>query len=127
MNAFAALLAPHGSEPTCDCRWIGRMLAHDGSDALLVAYIEELIAEAGFPPPLPHRKHGGGLSTGVHVDRSHWIRAGVVEWFGKFLPPAAAAALDEAAMDAAAEEMDAAAENLCTLRLVADNDEQVAA
>ena len=124
MSAFADLLAPYGEAPTCDCRWVGRSLGHTGSDTALVAYIEELIEGAGFPPPLPHRKHGGGLSTGVHVDRSQWIRAGVVSWLGDYLPPSAGAALDDAAMNAAADDMDAAAENLGTLRLVACNDER---
>ena len=124
MSSFADLLALHGEEEaTCTCRWVGKQLGHEGSDAALVAYVEELIAGCGFPRPLPHRKHGGGLATCVHVDRSRWIRAGVLDWLTDFLPPSAAAALDNAARERAADEMDAAAGNL---RLVAHNDLEAA-
>ncbi len=125
MSAFADLLAPHGEVPTCDCRWIGRQLGHDGSDPALVAYVEALIDGAGFPAPLPHRKHGGGLSTAVHVDRSQWLRAGVVAWLSNYLPPSAAGMLDDAARQAAADDMDAAAANLGSLRLVAEDGERI--
>lgn len=127
MSAFSILLAPHGEEPCCDCRWIGRAIGHRGSDAKLVAYIEDLITDAGFPRPIPHRRHGGGLSTGVHVDRSQWIRAGVLDWLGDFLPPSATLALDDVARKEAADEMDAAAESLCFPHLVAANDTRKAA
>lgn len=119
MSSFSALLAPHDGTPCCNLHWIGKQLGHDGSEKNLEDYVAELIDGAGFPRPLPHRKHGGGLSFGVSYSRSQWIRAGVIKWLEDYLPPAAAAALDDAARAEAAEEMDQAARNLT---LVADND-----
>jgi hypothetical protein len=122
MSAFSAMLARHEGQATCNFRWVGKVLGHRGSDEILVDYIDLLIDQAGFPRPLPHRKHGGGLETGV-APRSEWIRAGVIDWLGNYLPPSAAAALDDAAEAAAAEAMDAAASDL---RLVFSNDREVA-
>lgn len=119
MSAFIDLLAPHDGTPTCNAHWIGKQLGHDGSAATLEDYLETLIAEAGFPRPLPHRKHGGGLSFEVSYARSQWIRLGVVQWLEDFLPPPASAALEEKAFADAADEMDAAAQSLT---LVASND-----
>lgn len=115
MNAIATLAAVHTADPTCNLHWIGRQLGWDfarRSDRALEQYVEGLIAELGFPRPLPHRKHGGGISTDVSYPRSSWIRVGVLQWLGDFLPPEAGAAVDAAAMHAAADDMDAAALNL---------------
>lgn len=107
-----SLLARPGlatADPTCTAAWICRQLGQSGSEAALVDYLERLIAERGFPRPFPHRAHGGKLVDAVHFQRSRWIRAGVEQWLSDYLPPAAAAALDQAAEAAAAAEMDRAA------------------
>lgn len=100
-------------DPTCNAAWICKQLGQDGSEAVCTAYIEGLIAARGFPRPLPHRAHGGKIVDHVHFQRSRWVRAGVVQWLGDYLPPSAAIALDKRAEAAAAAEMDRAA-----LRLV---------
>lgn len=79
-------LPSDNAEPTCTLAWICKQLGFAGSDACAVAYIEGLIATRGFPRPLPHRAHGGKISDGVHYVRSRWVRAGVVQWLGDFLP-----------------------------------------
>ncbi len=112
MSALDFLFDRYGDEPTCTLHWIGRMLGHDGSTQALEQYVSNLIATEGFPPPMPHRKHGGGISHEVSYRRSHWIRAAVLQWFSGYLPPAAGAALDDRARAAAADDMDRAAGNL---------------
>lgn len=119
MSAFSKLLAATDAEPCCGLNWIGKQLGHKGSEANLEAYVSELIDRAGFPKPLPHRKHGGGLSWDVSYSRSQWIRTGVISWLGDFLPPAAACAIDDLAREEAADEMDQAARSLT---LLASND-----
>lgn len=104
--------------PTCGFYWIRRAFGQSGakspSDARFAAFLTDLIDTQGFPRPLPHPKHGGGIETGV-APKSEWLRAGVIEWFGDYLPPDTPAALDAAAEALAAADMDAAA---CGLRLV---------
>lgn len=104
-----------GDDPTVSFYWIRKALGQSGkqgcSDRRFVAYVDDLIAKCGFPRPLPAPKHGGGIELGV-THRSQWLRAGVVEWLGDYLPPDAAAALDLAAAADAAADMDAAASNL---------------
>lgn len=113
---LAALPAFDGP-PTVGFYWVGRVLGHRGSDAALVDYLTLLIGQAGFPRPLPHRKHGGGLCRDVAA-RSEWLRPAVLAWLHDFLPPEATAlALAASEADAAAA-MDAAAANL---RLVTRN------
>lgn len=101
------------ADPTCTCAWICKQLGQEGSEAVLVDYVEQLIDLRGFPRPLPHRAHGGKIVDGVSYARSRWVRAGVLQWLNDYLPPAASAALDKAAEAAAAADMDRAA-----LRLV---------
>lgn len=118
MSALNFLLDRYGDKPTCNLHWIGRMLNHGGSTHKLEEYVTRLIAEEGFPKPMPHLKHGGGLSHDVSYRRSQWIRAGVLEWLGRYLPPGAVAQDDDRAREAAADEMDRAAGHL---HLVASN------
>lgn len=107
MSLLSHLLLPaDGDPPTCNLQWICRHLGHDSSEAGQVAYIRGLIAEHGFPRPLPHLAHGSKVSLDIHATRSQWIRVAVEAWLADFLPPAGAAALDAAAMRAAAEDMD---------------------
>lgn len=94
------------ADPTCTAAWICKQLGQEGSEAVLVDYLELLIDLRGFPKPLPHRAHGGRIVDGVHFQRSRWVRAGVLQWLNDYLPPAAAAAADKAAEAAAAAEMD---------------------
>lgn len=107
-------LAPlgHIADPTCTAAWICKQLGQTGSEAVCTAYLEGLIAARGFPKPLPHRAHGGAIADGVHYTRSRWVRAGVVQWLGDYLPPAAGAALTAQAEAEAAAEMDGAARRL---------------
>lgn len=114
--------APAGSgggreNPTCSFHRVTHLLgcsAH--SDARACKFITALIADEGFPPPLPHHRHGGskggpGIERGV-APRSMWIRAAVLQWLEDSLTPAITAGLDAAARSAAASEMDAAASGL---------------
>lgn len=106
-------------DPTVSFRWIRRAFGQGDaqqrgrgcSDARFTAFLDDLIGAHGFPRPLPAPKHGGGVEIAV-TPRSQWLRAGVLEWFGDFLPPEAAASLEGAAAAAAADDMDAAAGNL---------------
>lgn len=99
-------------EPTVTAPWIGRQLGHEGSDALLEAYLNELVRDHRFPPPLPHWQWGGGVGKHIDARRSRWRREAVVAWLDDYLPPDAAAALDAAAAADAAADMDAAAGEL---------------
>lgn len=112
MSVFTPGLGRQSAPPTCNIQWICKQLGFRGSDAARVKYVSGLIATHGFPPPLPHLKWGGGISDAVNATRSEWLRAGVLKWFDDYMPPAAAAALEEQAELAAAEEMDRAAGNL---------------
>lgn len=82
-----------------------------------VTYVTKLVDERGFPAPYPSMIKGA-LVSGVTRD-SRWPRAAVETWFDNFLPPEAHAALDAAAMAAAAADMDDRAGNL---RLVGGTD-----
>lgn len=126
MSAFSIMLERHQGAPTCTIFWIKRVLGHRRSDKSLVRFVALLIAEQGFPQPIPHLKHGGGLETGVAL-KSEWLRAAVESWLeDNFLPPSAAAMLDRAGADEAAAAMDAAAASLGK-PMHAANDLQVAA
>ena len=101
--------------PTCTIHFVRNALGRsDYGDAKMVSYVEKLISDYGFPPPLPSMK--GKDITGDVTPGSRWFRDGVLAWLADFLPPDSAAAVDRHAQAAAAEEMDAAAGNL---RLVA--------
>ncbi len=118
MSAMFSLLAASGDDEgtTCTFYWVRRQFGQGArsrcSDNKFGAFLEDLIENEGFPRPLPHPKHGGGIERGV-TNRSQWIRAGVVEWLGDYLPPSAATAIDAQAMRSAADDMDAAARKLC--------------
>jgi len=113
MSLFSHLLIPaDGDPPTCNLQWICHQLGHDGSDGAKITYVQGLIAQHGFPRPLPHLAHGGKVSLDIHATRSQWIRTAVEAWLADFLPPTATAALDAAAQRAAAADMDNAALHL---------------
>lgn len=112
MSALTYLRDRLDHSPTCSLAWIGKQLGHTGSDTALEDYVTDLITGAKFPPPLPHRRHGGGLSYEVSWRRSAWVTAAVVDWLGGFFPPETADALDEVHRRAAEDEMDRAAGNL---------------
>ena len=118
VERLAQLGLVEGEQPTCTFHWIksrfGQVTdasARPCSDEAFVDFLDGLIAHHSFPRPLPCPKRGGGIELGV-TRKSHWIRAGVIDWFGDYLPPHAAASLDEAAARDAADDMDAAAGNL---------------
>lgn len=128
MSAFSIMLERHHGAPTCSILWIKRVLGHRRSgDATLIRFVNLLIEEQGFPRPLPHYKHGGGLETGVAM-KSEWLRAAVESWLeDNFLPPSAAAMLERADEAEAAAAMDAAACNLGKPLTAANDRQQVAA
>lgn len=113
MSLLSHLLLPaDGDPPTCNLQWICKHLGFKGAEASQIAYVDGLIDLEGFPRPLPHLAHGGGISKEIHATRSQWIRTAVEAWLADFLPPAGAAALDAAAQRDAAADMDARAGNL---------------
>jgi hypothetical protein len=112
MSLLSHLVADSDAEPTVTAWWIQRQLGHKGSDKLLEAFLEGLIAQHGFPEPLPHQKWGGGLDTALNARRSRWLRVAVLAWLDNYLPPEAVVSLDAAHQAAAAEDMDQAAGNL---------------
>jgi len=99
--------------------YIAGRLGHRGrTERWLASYLEQLIANDGFPPPLPLYRGVGKLARKVDTitGSTRWTRAGVDAWFDGFLPPALAVAADEraalehaATLDARAAEMAAAA------------------
>lgn len=102
---------------TCTLWYIQRRFGQTGySPRRACAFLEGLIADHGFPRPLPRMK-SGRVVTGVAAG-SRWQRAAVDAWLDDWLPPEAAAARDRAARAAAAHEMDSAAAHL---RLVGGN------
>jgi hypothetical protein len=116
-SQISAAATPAADAPTCTLAYIKRQLGRgDFGDRRMCTYVRALIAGEGFPPPLPcliKRE----LTREV-TPKSRWIRASVDAWIEDFLPPANAAAVDRAAMAAAAEEMDRAAGNLGSLTLI---------
>lgn len=103
------------TEDTCTIWYVQRRLGRqDYQRARLLKLLDQLIAQMGFPPPLPQLR-GGRLTTAVSLSSS-WNRPAVDAWLDGQLPPDNGAAVDEQARQAAAADMDAAAANL---RLVA--------
>ena len=110
---------------TCNLPYIARRLGKAGwGDRRCCTYLQALIDTRGFPAPFPELVATGpklpGIARARHLtDRvrpaSSWQRDAVDCWFGDFLPPEAAAALDAAAQAEAAAQMDARA---CALQLV---------
>ena len=82
---------------------------HFGKDRLL-SYMRALIAGHGFPRPLPAPVKKRAVAD-VHPE-SQWRRVAVDHWLDGFLPPDCSAALDDRALAAAANDMDARAANL---------------
>lgn len=100
---------------TCNLTYIARRLGKAGwGDRRTCTYIQALIDARGFPAPFPElRGKGDRRQLTDHVrPASSWQRDAVDCWFGDFLPPDAAAALDAAAQAAAAHDMDERAANL---------------
>jgi len=109
---------PDADEPTCTLLWLRRQLGRqDLTPGRFVRMVEALIANSGFPPPLPSFSQSKGLVLEVN-QRSCWIRVAVEAWLQDFLPPANACAIDAAAMREAASDLDAAAANLGKLHLI---------
>lgn len=131
MSAYSPLLAhlDGDGDQTCTFQWIKSRMGCAGSggpsDDRFAAFLSNLIDQDGFPRPLPHARHGGGIERGV-THRSKWLRPGVLQWLTGYLPPAAAAALDAEALRTAAADMDDAAKALGhtahPLRLVGGQD-----
>lgn len=104
---------------TCSFGYVQHQLGCDHlSQRRMAAYLTSLIADHGFPRPLPAPVKGGKLTTAVHFS-SKWHRAAVDAWIDGFIPPDQAATIDEQACALAAAEMDDAARNL---RLVGGKD-----
>lgn len=118
-SRFLRSAADDPANRTCTIYYVQRELGEQHlSEKRLCAYLRKLIAEYGFPKPLPTVMRGGSLTNDVH-QRSKWIRAAVDAWIDGYIPPDCAATIDEKAMRAAAAEMDANAQNL---RLVGGRD-----
>lgn len=120
MSAISRFVRATGRDieaaPTCNAHWICAQLGYTKkTDACRERYINRLIDDHGFPKPLPHEAHGGGISSEVNAKRSQWVRVAVERWLGDYLPPDSAAALEDDEAAAAAADMDAAAENLVFL------------
>lgn len=99
-------------DPTVSIHYIKR---HTGTERLkdraLVSYVEALIADHAFPPPLPCPVKGQGATLAVRMD-SRWRRDAVDLWLDDRLPPATATALDDRAAAEAGDIMDARAAQL---------------
>ena len=104
---------------TCTFHYVRRELGQSAlSDRRMVAYLRALIADHGFPRPLPTLLRGGDLTADV-TRKSSWIKSAVDAWLAGFIPPDCAATIDHQALRAAASEMDTAAANL---RLIGGTD-----
>ncbi|RIV87478.1 hypothetical protein [Aurantiacibacter zhengii] len=97
----------------------------DYSDDRFCAYLQLLIDDQGFPPPLPRHVQPRRKDRSTPLPRarlccephpkSQWPAHAVDAWFEDFLPPANAAQVEASAMREAANDMDEAA---CHLHLV---------
>lgn len=118
MSALAHLLNPRAEvDPprTCSILYIRRETGQTHyKERRLVTYVTLLIAEHGFPAPLPALV-GGKLTTRVTTG-SEWLRDAVDQWLDDYLPPRTAAAMLDAAQESAAKQMDASASNLRLVR-----------
>lgn len=90
---------------------LGYIMHHSGQEGhglrWQLAYVEALIANDGFPVPLPLYRQGRPVA-GVKL-ASRWQRIAVDKWFEDRLPPEAAEAEDARERLAANDDMDAAA------------------
>jgi hypothetical protein len=92
-------------QPSCSIWYIQMKLGrHDYSVRRMCTYVQLLISAHGFPLPFP-RETRGRLVRDVSY-KSRWPRSAVDVWLADFLPPETNAAIDAAAMRAAAETMD---------------------
>lgn len=104
---------------TCSFYYVKSLLGvHRFSDDRTASYLQTLVDEHNFPPPLPTPLVKGRITLKAHP-RSRWVRPAVDAWFEGYMPPAAAAAMDAKAMAEAAAAMDA---NAANLRLVGGKD-----
>jgi hypothetical protein len=102
---------PDQEGPSCSIWYIQLKLGrHDYKVDRMCAYVAKLIEGYDFPKPFPRLK-AGDLVTDVS-DKSRWSRETVDQWLHDYMPPDAQAALDRAAMNAAAEQMDGRAAQL---------------
>lgn len=60
-----------------------------------VRYLTRLIAERGFPKPLP-TMYGAAVTDEIKPTWSRWVREAVDAWFDGQLPPSALAAISAA-------------------------------
>lgn len=117
--ASRSFIAEDPEARTCNFGYVQKQLGRDGlSQPRMVQYLRRLIADHGFPAPLPTIVKGGKTTKDVHPS-SRWIRAAVIAWFDGYIPPDCAATIDDKAYAAAALSMDTAATNL---RLVGGRD-----
>ena len=97
--------------PTRNIWQVARRLGVPGfGEDRLARYLAQLIADHGFPRPLPAPCKRRVVAA-VHAN-SQWVALAVDHWFDGFLPPDCHAALDARALDAAASQMDDAAQQL---------------
>lgn len=116
-SQISAAIASAEEEPTYTLWQIRRQLGRgDYGDRRMVTYVAKLISTQGFPPPLPSLVKRN-LTREV-TPNSRWIKSAVDAWILDFLPPTNAAAVDRVAMAAAAAEMDRAAGQLGSLRVI---------
>lgn len=89
----------------------------------LCSYIQLLVDQCGFPPPLPSlaqfRRKDGTKGAALPDELEHkvcmdsvWRREAVLVWLDDYTPPDVAAAIDARDRRQAADEMDRAAFNL---------------
>lgn len=87
----------------------------DRSANWILNYVRQLIAEEGFPKPLPYFGLNGKRRTGINL-HSRWTRDAVDAWFGNFLPPGLAASAAERRADNDADLLDGRAGELAGAR-----------
>lgn len=75
------------------------------SDNWRIRYVEDLIADSGFPQPVPFRDRAAKLTREVQP-RSRWLVEAVDSWFDGLMPASAVEAKDRAAQTSAANDMD---------------------
>lgn len=124
MSSFSPSLQPgrHGGQ-TYDLGQVRLLLGSTAERRALIRYVEALMAQRGFPHPLPspaRRRAGQPLALTDQVTaRSHWLAYAVDAWLDNWMPAAAREAISRDAALAAAAEMDGAAAQLGGLRLIA--------
>ena len=74
-------------------------------------YFDRLIADRGFPAPLPLLVNGGELASGAHK-HSQWLGDAVDAWLAGQAPPPLAPSIDAARLAAAGNRLDANAARL---------------